>query len=100
MRARWEYWEVRGETVDSCAIIVPAANELISEIHDRMPVILLRESYDKWLDPELKDSKRPQELLKPYPAAIMQAYPVSTRFNAPRSDNVELLAELRPYKKT
>lgn len=84
----------RGETIESCAIIVTDANELVSEIHDRMPVILPRESYDQWLDPELKDPELLQELLEPYPAWLMQAYPVSTRVNSPRNNSAECLAQL------
>lgn len=88
----WEHWEGKGETVDSCTIIVTEANELVSAIHDRMPVILPRQSFDAWMDPELKDPGRLQELLKPYPAGLMQARPVSTRVNNARNDDPELLA--------
>ena len=45
----WEHWEGQGESIDSCTIIVTEANELLSEVHDRMPVILPRENYDEWL---------------------------------------------------
>ena len=37
----WDTWRNRGELITSCAIITTAANELVAELHDRMPTILL-----------------------------------------------------------
>lgn len=36
--------------IDSCAIIVTQANDLVGAIHARMPVILDPEHYELWLD--------------------------------------------------
>ncbi|PSB54255.1 hypothetical protein C7B61_22460, partial [filamentous cyanobacterium CCP1] len=48
----WEHWENgNGDVIESCAIITTAANEVLSPIHDRMPVILEPKGYDLWLDP-------------------------------------------------
>ena len=46
------------------AVITCPANELMSEIHDRMPVILPREAYERWLAAIEPD---PRDLLVPYP---------------------------------
>src|SRR5712664_637655 len=48
----WDTWSDRGDAVTSCAIITTAANELVGELHDRMPAILLHEVQQAWLDPE------------------------------------------------
>jgi putative SOS response-associated peptidase YedK len=77
--------------VDSCAIIVTTANELMQSIHDRMPVILDRENYDPWLDPELADAEPLKALLAPYPSERMEAYPVSAAVNSPKNDRPELV---------
>jgi putative SOS response-associated peptidase YedK len=53
-------------------------------IHDRMPVILPREEYGSWLDPTAKDVA---QLLRPFPADAMTAYPVSTHVNNPKHDD-------------
>ena len=49
----WEGWRdpASGEAVESCTIITCAPNELVAELHDRMPVILDPADYDRWLDP-------------------------------------------------
>lgn len=82
----WERWSSDGRTVESCTVIVTEANELIRPIHQRMPVILDETHYETWLEPARFDSAKLQELLRPYPADLMEAYPVSTRVNNPRHD--------------
>ena len=47
----WDGWrDPKGEVVRSCTIITTSANQLLSPIHDRMPVILTRELEPLWLD--------------------------------------------------
>ena len=70
----WERWEGGGELIESCTIITTTANALVRTIHDRMPVILPRETYDTWLDPSLQDPRHLLPLLKPYPAEAMLAH--------------------------
>lgn len=88
----WEVWNSPlGDVVLSCTIITTAANDLVATIHDRMPVILPREAYDRWLDPA---EQRPTELaplLKPYPAEEMEAYAVSTQVNNSAYDGPECI---------
>ena len=60
-----------GEWLRTCTIITTTANDLVEPVHDRMPVILPRESEDAWLDREV-DVQEALALLQPYPAAEMQ----------------------------
>ncbi len=84
----WESWQdADGPTVRSCAIITTRANELVGEVHDRMPVILDPEDHDLWLDPDFDETDPLASLLKPYPADAMEAYPVSRFVNSPRNDD-------------
>jgi putative SOS response-associated peptidase YedK len=84
----WEIWNgPNGEQLESCTILTTESNELVRPIHDRMPVILLPESYDQWLDIRIEESERLLPLLKPYPAEEMVATPVSTRINSPKVDD-------------
>src|ERR687894_553007 len=56
----WETWHSPdGSVIPSCTLITTRPNELMSEIHDRMPVILQRDDYQRWLDPQERD---PHEL--------------------------------------
>jgi putative SOS response-associated peptidase YedK len=90
MAGLWDRWRAAdGAELLSFTILTTAANPLVSEVHDRMPVILPREAEEAWLDP-----KSPPEALKPllvpYPGA-MEAVPVSLAVNNPRNDGPEVL---------
>jgi putative SOS response-associated peptidase YedK len=88
----WESWRSpQDETLLSCAIITTDANELLSPIHDRMPVILDPAAYDLWLDPAARSPIDLQKWLRPYPAAEMVAYAVSPRVNNPDNEGPENL---------
>lgn len=89
----WERWTEpnSGDPLLSCTIITGPANELLSNFHDRMPIILPREDYDTWLDPSLTDTARLVPLLRPYPAEQMVAYPVSRRVNVVQNDDPSLI---------
>jgi putative SOS response-associated peptidase YedK len=55
----WENWKSpSGEWVRTFAIITTDSNELVGQIHDRMPVILHRADYERWLgaDPDPRDT--------------------------------------------
>lgn len=76
----WGTWTATdtGESIDSCAIITTTPNALMETIHDRMPVILAREEWEAWLDPDYKADDSLLAMLKPYNAERMQAWPVSS----------------------
>ncbi|MBA2715307.1 MAG: SOS response-associated peptidase [Rubrobacteraceae bacterium] len=83
----WESWNKgEGGRIHSCAIITTDANDLMREIHHRMPVIMPPEYYELWLDPAVSEPEELLPLLEPYPAADMEAYPVSRRVNSPSND--------------
>jgi len=86
----WDEWRSEGVRITSCAIITTAANELLSTIHNRMPVILQREAYDEWLqaDSRVEDL---QTLLVPFPASEMKGSPVSSRVNSADADDARLV---------
>lgn len=84
----WEHWQSPdGSEIESCTLLTTGPNELISAIHDRMPVILHPDDYDLWLDPKMQTADRLQPLLRAYPAAEMTLYPVSTLVNTPQIDD-------------
>jgi putative SOS response-associated peptidase YedK len=83
----WETWESPdGSPLDSSAIITTDANDLMQPIHDRMPVILSPQDYDRWLDP-LAEQPDLLALLRPYPSEEMAAYPISAYVNSPTHDD-------------
>lgn len=86
----WDGWkDSSGQWIKTCSILTTAPNAVIATVHDRMPVILDRESYDLWLDPAMTDVQVVSELLKPYDARLMRSYPVSSRVNHVANDDTE-----------
>jgi putative SOS response-associated peptidase YedK len=63
--ALWEYWRRGDVEIQSCSIITTEANALVTELHDRMPVILDPHDYDAWLEPGAEDTDRLELLLVP-----------------------------------
>jgi len=83
----WESWNSPdGYCVESCTIITTSPNELVREIHDRMPVILHPEQYDLWLQ-DSPSIQLLQQLLIPYPPDAMEAFRVNSEVNSPKNDS-------------
>ena len=88
----WDSWNSPdGSLVKSCTIITTEPNELTGIIHNRMPAILHPREYAKWLNPAPQTPDQLKPLIKPYPADLMDAYPVSTLVNTPANDRPELV---------
>jgi putative SOS response-associated peptidase YedK len=60
------------ETINTCTIITTKSNELISPIHDRMPVIVSKHYETTWLDPEYQSPNELLSILRPYPTGEME----------------------------
>lgn len=90
----WEHWQGGGDEIQSCTILTTTANETMSSIHDRMPVILHPQDYDLWLDPTIESAERLYPLLRPYPDIEMHHYPVSTTVNSPQNDSPACIVPL------
>jgi putative SOS response-associated peptidase YedK len=87
----YDIWrDADGNELYSYTIVTTAPNELVAPIHNRMPVILQRDDEDVWLDGEATPG-RLASLLVAYPAAGMQAYPVSRAVNNPANEGAELM---------
>jgi len=81
-----------GEWVRTFAIITTDANDLVGDIHDRMPLILARGDYARWLS----DEPDPHDLMRPFPADPMRMWPISTRVNKPENDEPSILDPVSP----
>jgi putative SOS response-associated peptidase YedK len=89
----WDTWRNRGEVITSCSIITTAANELVGELHDRMPAILPPEVQEVWLDRKTNRLNL-LRMLTPFPASKMKSYPVSSSVNSPDKDSADLLVRV------
>jgi len=76
----WDRWRAPdGSVLESCTILTTTPNQLLADVHDRMPVILAPNDYDLWLDPGMRDAATAADLLRPFDAVVMRKYPVSRR---------------------
>lgn len=88
----WDVWRSpAGERISSCTILTTEPNDLIAPIHNRMPVILDRQGEDRWLDPRHRDLVELAEVVQPYPANAIAAYPVSPLVNSVANDVPECI---------
>lgn len=93
----FDTWKPRvGPPIRTFAILTTRPNELVGELHDRMPVILTTAGEDLWLDPAVEDPARLAPLFAPPDSAEMEAFPVSRRVNAPENDDPSILDPLEP----
>jgi putative SOS response-associated peptidase YedK len=84
----WEGWKRPGseDWLRTCTIITCEPNEFTATIHSRMPVILPEEVHEAWLSGEAG-----KEVLTPFPADRMKAFPISTLVNSPRNNDPHIL---------
>src|ERR1700739_2358778 len=84
----WERWTPEGgDPVETFTIVTTRASKLVSEVHDRMPVIIAPADYQRWLTAPAAAAKR---LLLPFAPGLTIAA-VGDRVNNIRNDDVSLL---------
>lgn len=95
----YEHWQGEdGQSIDSYTIITTDANARLKRIHDRMPVLLAPEDYDRWLDPATQRAEEVAGLLKPAPDDALSGYPVSRRINRPTEDEASLIEPVQTQR--
>jgi putative SOS response-associated peptidase YedK len=91
----WDGWKSpTGQALESCSILTTAPNEMLADVHDRMPVILPRRHYQAWLTAPASEAERLSELLVPFDASLMKRYAVSSLVNKPQNDTPECAMEV------
>ncbi len=96
MAGLWDRWEGRdGSLMDTCLILTTSPNALVRTLHDRMPVILKGEDYEKWLNPQLQDVNSIMKMIGPAAESKMQMHEVSSAVNAVSSDSDECIKPFR-----
>ncbi len=91
----WEIWNSpEGNLVTSGTIITTKPNAVMEPVHNRMPVILPRETEGLWLDMGQSELSTLKELLVPYPADDMEVYEVSKLVNSPGNDTYDVISRV------
>ncbi len=92
MAGMWDSWKSpSGEIIYSFTIITTPPNEMMANIHDRMPAILTPEKESLWLDESLPPKSVIKLLEEPYPSDLMSAYKVSAKVGNVRETGPELV---------
>jgi putative SOS response-associated peptidase YedK len=89
----WETWKPpEGEPIRTCTIITCAANEIVSPVHERMPVMLSGESMWNWIEFSSPDALK--GILLPYPPDWMKAFPISRLVNNANKESPDMVKPL------
>ncbi|MQA63444.1 MAG: SOS response-associated peptidase [Actinophytocola sp.] len=97
----WETWrdpkaDSDAPKIVSCSVLTTDAVGSITDVHDRMPLLMPREQWSRWLDPDLEDV---MEMLEPPPLSMVDSLelrPVSDKVNNVRNNGPELLERVEP----
>lgn len=97
----WETWTDKSKDdntprIETCTILTTTANEILSPLHDRMPVFLERDQFDFWLDPEFSDRPKLESILIPCSSDFLQTHPVDTLVNKVANDSPECIRRSEP----
>ncbi len=94
----WASWRdpETEERVRTCTIVTGAPDAVVEPLHNRMPVMLARESWATWLDPANQDPAALVELLRAQPGEHLAEHAVSTLVNDVRNNLPETIVPLRP----
>jgi len=101
----WDTWKdpATGEITHSFTIITVPPNEIMQNIHDRMPAILLKEHESIWVDESIH-FKDMDTILLPYPSDLIQVYKVSTKVNNVKINDPSLIEPIhdtpQPFQTT
>jgi len=87
-----------GEKISTFSIITTTPNSLVSDVHDRMPVILRPEDEAYWLDRHETNPDKLLPLLKPYPESDMKRYAVSSTVGSVKNDSPACIAQVEELK--
>ena len=92
----WSSWKDpgTGERLRTCTILTGPPTELVKPLHDRMPVIIPRELWDDWLDPENQDPDAVRAVLAEAVPPDLAEYAVSTLVNKVQNNVPELIQPL------
>ncbi len=96
MAGLWRWWvDPQGKEIQTFSVVTTDANALVAPIHDRMPVIVPKECFRLWLDPQAPTPAL-KEVLVPFPAERMTSVAVSRLVNNVGNDSPECLLPAAP----
>jgi putative SOS response-associated peptidase YedK len=96
----WSIWRPRaedgtfGEPVETFTVLTVDANASAAAVHDRMPLVLPREAWARWLDPEFTDVDALGGDVRSCPVEWIRLRPLSDKVNNVRHEGPDLLLDV------
>ena len=87
----WDRAMIDGSELDTFTILTTTPNDVMAGIHTRMPVILHPDDYERWMH---DDYRNVSDLMRPFPAADMHAWPIGAAVGNVRNQGKELIEEV------
>lgn len=86
-------WRPSGADTEvlTCAILTRSASGAVSEVHDRMPVVLSDSAHAEWLDPSRSDPSGVTRIIADLAQSEFVYAPVSTAINGRAPDSARLV---------
>lgn len=94
------YAEPGGSEIDTAAILTTGASSDIADIHDRMPVVIMPENFERWLDCRTQEPRDVAHLMRPPAEGFFEAIPVSDRVNKADNAGPDLQERVEPTAAT
>jgi putative SOS response-associated peptidase YedK len=92
----YEFWRSDAGTLSTCTIITTESVGALHDVHDRMPLVLARDSWTRWLDPKVTD---PADLLQAWDEAAgegIELRPVAPTVNSVENNGPTLIDRVEP----
>ncbi|WP_346619853.1 SOS response-associated peptidase [Blastococcus montanus] len=88
----WEVWGKGEDRLYTCTVVTAPATGALTEIHERMPLVLPPDRWAAWLDPAREDVAELAAPTPPEVVAALELRPVSAAVNNVRNNGPELVA--------
>ncbi|MBX3096727.1 MAG: SOS response-associated peptidase [Fimbriimonadaceae bacterium] len=92
----WETWERAEGYLETFTILTTHPNEKIAALHDRMPVVIRKEDFGSWLNPQVPA----EPLFEPIPNMLIEYWPVDKRMGNPRNNDARVLERVEVVTQT
>ena len=90
MAGLYEIWRAPDASlVWTCTVITTDAADELGHIHDRTPLLVPQQAWDRWLDPAVEDPG--EDLLVPGTPGVLDAWPVSKEVGNVRNNDPHLV---------
>lgn len=82
----WDKWQQADKTIFTCTLLTKDSNEFMSDIHQRMPIILPQDKEDDWIKPGFTNEREAAQFIQSTEDSLLKAYTVTDFVNNARNN--------------